>query len=98
MVCDSTGQCPCKTGLTGLTCGTIANGNWLPFLEGIVYEAEEAMLSEGATIENRLSDPELFTGTGGVRLSNPKGIFVDSLVLLPVLEELLEYQNLYCQL
>jgi hypothetical protein len=146
-------------------------------LEGIVYEAEEATHSGGATIENRFSNPKLFTGTGGVRLSNGgqiafnvrvplretsyilnfryeamgpfsnvvvevndtevfggtlptapnadnpfpslpvslipgsyvtvvfryndvdpannlEGIFVDSLVLLPALEELLEYQNL----
>ena len=44
-MCDkASGQCPCKSGLTGRTCDTIEDFHWLPFLEGIVYEAEDASL------------------------------------------------------
>ncbi|XP_062523104.1 uncharacterized protein LOC134197769 [Corticium candelabrum] len=64
-----TGQCPCKSGLTGRTCGIIGDFHWLPFLEGIIYEAESAWLSGGAIVERRVSDLSKFTGTGGVRMS-----------------------------
>ncbi|XP_062516001.1 laminin subunit beta-2-like [Corticium candelabrum] len=64
-----TGQCPCKSGLTGRTCGVIADFHWLPFLEGLIYEAESAWLSGGAMVERRVSDLSKFTGTGGVRMS-----------------------------
>ncbi|XP_062511300.1 laminin subunit beta-2-like [Corticium candelabrum] len=63
-----TGQCPCKSGLTGRTCGIIEDFHWLPFLEGLIYEAESAWLSGGAMVERRVSDLSKFTGTGGVRM------------------------------
>ena len=40
----TTGQCECRSGLTSRICNETASGRYLPYLEGIVYEAEDAYL------------------------------------------------------
>lgn len=43
--CDEfTGQCQCRRGLTGRVCNSTLAGQYIPFLEGVIYEAEEADL------------------------------------------------------
>eukprot|EP00118_Oscarella_pearsei_P018573 m.191017 g.191017 ORF g.191017 m.191017 type:complete len:2470 (+) comp39439_c2_seq19:33-7442(+) len=71
VVCDPiTGQCPCKRGLTGRDCSLVENGHYLPHLEGIMYEAEDANLQGVLISESKEeTDPPSFTGEGGVKLA-----------------------------
>ena len=46
LLCNNTsGQCPCKSHLIGRICDVIEDFYWLPYFEGVIYEAEFASLS-----------------------------------------------------
>ena len=46
LLCNNvSGQCPCKSGLIGRICDVIEDFYWLPYSEGVIYEAEFASLS-----------------------------------------------------
>eukprot|EP00118_Oscarella_pearsei_P020227 m.218647 g.218647 ORF g.218647 m.218647 type:complete len:1794 (+) comp39902_c1_seq2:821-6202(+) len=71
LVCDkATGQCPCKTGLTGRTCGQVQPGFFMPGLEGIVYEGERAELMGAEAEAQTVQDPAVFSGPGCARFRN----------------------------
>ncbi|XP_065835746.1 laminin subunit beta-1-like [Oscarella lobularis] len=60
-VCNKeTGQCSCKSGLTGQTCDQVMSGYFLPNLEGVYYEGEDAQLMGPKAVTP--SDPSMLSG------------------------------------
>ncbi|KPM03150.1 laminin subunit beta-1-like protein [Sarcoptes scabiei] len=78
--CDQvTGQCRCRPHVTGRRCDTPESGHFIPHLDHLTYEAEEAKTVRGSPIMTvRNYDERMFwTGTGFNRMPPDCGIEFD---------------------
>ena len=63
-ICDVyTGQCICRTGVTGQTCSQSVDGRFFPYLDYHLYEAEDSLGLFNFSYRYQ-SSPDLFTGAG----------------------------------
>ena len=60
-VCDSTGQCPCRRGVTGRTCSQTEAGTFYPALDYLTVEAE---FGQAGMFQLVYSVSSVFTGRG----------------------------------
>ena len=70
-VCDKdTSSCTCRSGVTGTTCSTVANGYYFPAIDYLTFEAEESNgFFEYSYQQSNVNG--LFTGRGFALINSP---------------------------